>query len=93
LLVSAETAGLDYTFQVEAGTEFLDRELAILVKKVKPIKDFVIPGSSELEALIHCARARCRTAECICSGIKDCLPAIGFLNHLSKYLFYLSLVA
>ena len=61
-----------------------------------PLRDFVLPGSSVLEAQLHRARTVCRMAEVKVVGANESLendalvPAIIYLNRLSDLLFILA---
>lgn len=53
-----------------------------------PLKQFILPGGSEIGALIHFARTVVRRAERIASSILEVNPLVlAYLNRLSDYLF------
>jgi len=60
-----------------------------------PMKNFVLPGGSELAARLHVARAVCRRAERACVALLRSDPTVGgdvlvYLNRLSDLLFALA---
>jgi cob(I)alamin adenosyltransferase len=60
-----------------------------------PLRDFVLPGGSELSTALHVARTVCRRAERRVVALKRADPTIGdgclkWLNRLSDLLFILS---
>ncbi|MBX7145527.1 MAG: cob(I)yrinic acid a,c-diamide adenosyltransferase [Oligoflexia bacterium] len=65
-----------------------------ITDKLPELRSFVLPGSSELNAYIHLARAVCRRAErsCVTLTKHEALrPAIiVYLNRLSDFLFALA---
>jgi cob(I)alamin adenosyltransferase len=72
----------------------IEEEIDGMEKELKPLKNFVLPGSSKVNAQVHIARTVCRRAErrvTALSEISKVEPTIvQFLNRLSDYLFVLS---
>jgi len=70
--------------QLEAEMDRMNEELA-------PLRSFVLPGGSRIDAELHVARTVCRRAEraCIALGRVESVPeeAIRYLNRLSDALF------
>jgi cob(I)alamin adenosyltransferase len=70
--------------QLEKGMDAMNEELA-------PLRSFVLPGGSRLEAELHIARTVCRRAEreCVALARLESVPpeAIRYLNRLSDALF------
>ena len=62
----------------------------------QPLKTFLIPGTSVMEAQLHRARTVCRMAEIRVVGANEALgnnalaPAIAYLNRMSDMLFVLA---
>lgn len=58
------------------------------------LKNFILPGGSEISAQTHIARTVARRTERICVGLNQISPIPGnilvFLNRLSDYLFMLA---
>ncbi|MCX5783992.1 MAG: ATP:cob(I)alamin adenosyltransferase [Elusimicrobia bacterium] len=69
-----------------AALDETDEEIILISRKLPAARQFIISGKNEEEALLHIARAKCRTAETMAVEI-NCRPAADFLNKLSKYLF------
>jgi len=82
--LSAAQAGLIKASGIMAGA------INALSATVKPPKKFVLPGSCEIEALAHLARARTRICEILAWELKAKAPAV-YLNRLSDYLFLVAL--
>jgi len=89
-LLSAHIAGADNSKIIESGTRRLEKEIARLSENLPEIKSFVIPGRNETEAVLHLARARCRSAEILAWHVKKAKPCAVYLNRLSDYLFLLA---
>ena len=78
----------------EAYIEFIEKYIDKIEKDLPPLKDFILPGGSELAARIHIARVVCRRAE------RDAVRAlrerrvnpmtIQYLNRLSDLLFVMA---
>ncbi len=81
-------SGADLSAETKA-LELLTDELSA---KVRPPRKFVLPGSSETEALAHLARTRARLCEILAWELKEKKTAV-YLNRLSDYLFLAALTA
>jgi len=75
-------------------TRFLERSCDELIRKLPPLKNFILPGGSQAAANLQLARAVCRRAERRIIGLSkleevnpELLP---FFNRLSTYLFNLA---
>lgn len=96
-LTSAQ-AGLGKTSGLIAGakgdlkneTAALEKLIKLTADKIKPPKNFVLPGTGETEALAHIARTKARICEILAWEIKAKAPAV-YLNRLSDYLFLVAL--
>jgi cob(I)alamin adenosyltransferase len=70
--------------QLEAEMDRMNAELA-------PLRSFVLPGGSRLNAELHVCRTVCRRAERVCVALARVEPvppeAIRYLNRLSDALF------
>ncbi len=75
---------------LETETSALEALIELRAAAVKPLKEFVLPGANETEALAHLARAKTRICEILAWEIKAKVPAV-YLNRLSDYLFILAL--
>ncbi len=75
----------------------LEAQLDALMAEVEPLKNFVLPGGSELAARFHLARTVCRRAERevvnLASQSDVSKTAIIYLNRLSDLLFAYALGA
>jgi len=69
----------------------LEKEMDVMNEEVPPLRSFVLPGGSHLEAELHIGRTVCRRAERIVVALSrsaDVPPeAIRYLNRLSDALF------
>ncbi len=65
----------------EPNLKRLEQELAQLESKLPPLKNFILPGGSELAAQAHVTRTIARLAERLAH------PPSPYLNRLSDYLF------
>src|SRR4051812_25225654 len=69
----------------------LEAEMDRMNEDLSPLRSFVLPGGSRLDAELHIARTVCRRAErdCILLGRTESVPpeAIRYLNRLSDALF------
>ena len=69
----------------------LEKEMDAMNEEVPPLRSFVLPGGTHLEAELHIGRTVCRRAERIVvalSRIADVPPdAVRYLNRLSDALF------
>jgi cob(I)alamin adenosyltransferase len=72
-------------------TKRLEAEMDRMNQDLAPLRSFVLPGGSRLDAELHIARTVCRRAEraCIALGRSESVPpeAIRYLNRLSDALF------
>ncbi len=75
----------------EADVAQLEREIDAMNSQLEPLRSFVLPGGSRLNADLHICRTICRRAERILVGIarQQNVPAeaIRYLNRLSDALF------
>ena len=71
-------------------TQF-EREMDRMNEDLPPLRSFVLPGGSRLNAELHVARTVCRRAEraCVALGRVESIPpeAVKYLNRLSDALF------
>jgi cob(I)alamin adenosyltransferase len=69
----------------------LEREIDLANGELEPLRSFVLPGGSRLEAELHVCRTVCRRAERLLVALarEESVPAeaIGYLNRLSDALF------
>ena len=89
-LLSAHIAGADNSKIIESAIRGLEKEITRLSESLPELKAFLIPGGNETEALLHLARARCRSAEILTWHVKKARPCAIYLNRLSDYLFLLA---
>ncbi len=75
----------------EADLQLLEKELADLRTVLPPLREFVLPGGSELSARLHMARTVCRRAERRLAALREQEGgreiSLVFLNRLSDLLF------
>ena len=69
----------------------LESEIDAADAELPPLRQFILPGGSELAARLHLARAVCRRAERLLVGFANSQPLppeiIIYLNRLSDWLF------
>lgn len=69
----------------------LEREMDEMNEELAPLRSFVLPGGSRLNAELHVCRTVCRRAEraCVTLAREESVPAetIRYLNRLSDALF------
>ena len=72
----------------------LESEIDQMEEELNPLKFFVLPGSSKVNAQVHVARTVCRRAERRITALSEESEVesviIQFMNRLSDYLFVLS---
>ena len=75
-------------------TEFLENAIDRMTDKLKPLKNFIIPGGNKLISFTHVARCVCRRAEINITILKEKedldKEILLFINRLSDYLFTLT---
>jgi cob(I)alamin adenosyltransferase len=75
----------------EAEVEQLEHEIDAANAELQPLRSFVLPGGTRLNAELHAARTICRRAERLLVGLarREEVPAvtIQYLNRLSDALF------
>ena len=75
----------------ETETTRLEEEMDRMNEDLEPLRSFVLPGGSRLDADLHIARTVCRRAERVCISLAhaESVPpeAIRYLNRLSDALF------
>jgi cob(I)alamin adenosyltransferase len=79
---------------VDVQVTRLEREIDGLNAKLKPLDSFVLPGGTELAALLHFARTVVRRAERLVAALakREAINpgALKYLNRLSDHLFVLA---
>jgi cob(I)alamin adenosyltransferase len=75
----------------DAMIDRLEREMDAAEAILAPLRNFILPGGSELAARLHLARTICRRAERLLVGLESttALPplAVKYLNRLSDWIF------
>jgi cob(I)alamin adenosyltransferase len=74
-----------------AETAQLEREIDLMNQNLPPLRSFVLPGGSRLNAELHMCRTVCRRAERECITLARSQPAdpeiVKYLNRLSDAFF------
>jgi len=87
-------SGGDQELLKNTRLEWLEIESETMIKELPPLKEFILPGGSELSSRIHIARTECRNTErtLVSLGEVETVPDIHrhYLNRLSDYLFILA---
>jgi cob(I)alamin adenosyltransferase len=75
----------------DAEVAQLEAEIDRMNEDLPPLRSFVLPGGSRLDAELHVCRTVCRRAErgCVALGRSESIPpeAVRYLNRLSDALF------
>ncbi len=75
----------------EEDVKRLEEEIDAMNGALEPLRSFVLPGGSHLNAELHLARTVCRRAERACVGLarEEAVPAeaLRYLNRLGDALF------
>jgi cob(I)alamin adenosyltransferase len=75
----------------EQSIRRLEAEIDVAEAALSPLRNFILPGGSELAARLHVARTICRRAERVVVGYASGHPLqgriVGYLNRLSDWLF------
>jgi cob(I)alamin adenosyltransferase len=75
----------------DAEVEQLEREIDAMNAALPPLRSFVLPGGTRINAELHAARTICRRAErvVVALGRREEVPAeaVRYLNRLSDALF------
>jgi cob(I)alamin adenosyltransferase len=78
----------------EEAIVWLEENIDTMEEKLKPLKEFILPGGHPAVSFAHVSRTVCRRAErCVLTlSASSTVPDIilHFLNRLSDYLFVLS---
>jgi cob(I)alamin adenosyltransferase len=78
----------------DAEVAQLEQEMDRMNEHLPPLRSFVLPGGSRLNAELHLCRTICRRAEraCVTAAREESLPpeAVRYLNRLSDALFVCS---
>lgn len=74
-----------------AAAAWLEESIDTQTADLEPLRNFILPGGSELASRLHVARSVCRRAERTVLGLHEDSPVSGdalvFLNRLSDWLF------
>ena len=65
----------------------LEQEIDRMNEHLEPLRSFVLPGGSRLNAELHICRTVCRRAERICVALATDGEILRYLNRLSDALF------
>jgi cob(I)alamin adenosyltransferase len=89
------TKGPDKALRISASqVQRLEREIDLLNAELSPLESFVLPGGTEVGAMLHLARTVVRRAERLTVALADQdwvnPEALKYLNRLSDHLFVLS---
>lgn len=72
----------------EAETARLEAEIDRMNETLEPLRSFVLPGGSRVNAELHVCRTVCRRAERLCAALPDAdHDTLKYLNRLSDALF------
>jgi cob(I)alamin adenosyltransferase len=72
----------------------LEPEIDEMIAEIPPLKEFILPGGTQISATLHHARTVCRRAERSCMAAQEVEKLnpeiIRYLNRLSDWLFCLA---
>ena len=95
----ATLPGDEYEGQVkvkEADTQWMEEVIDLMNEDLEPLKSFILPGGTPLNAFLHQSRTVCRRAERailrLHRGETVSASIRTFINRLSDFLFVLSLI-
>jgi cob(I)alamin adenosyltransferase len=75
----------------ESAIARLELQIDEAEKELPPLRNFILPGGSELSSRLHLARTICRRAERLLVGLGGHAPVdpliVRYLNRLSDWLF------
>ena len=75
----------------EATAARLEAEIDAAEAQLTPLRQFILPGGSEVSARLHLARTVCRRAERLAVALGELRPVpelvVRYLNRLSDWLF------
>lgn len=78
----------------QSSVKVLEREIDSWTKQLPKLRNFILPGGSEIGALIHQARTICRRSERAVAALSEIEKinenVIIYLNRLSDWLFTLA---
>ncbi|MEN9529968.1 MAG: hypothetical protein RI932_1841, partial [Pseudomonadota bacterium] len=78
----------------EPETTHLEQMIDVMQRDLPPLREFVLPGGTRLNAELHQARTVCRRAERIAVELQEQAEinpqAVPFLNRLSDFFFVAS---
>ncbi len=63
LTIGGFFAGSEFTYNLKNEVNVLEQSIDLMEKDLEPLKNFILPGSSNLGAYLHYARSICRRAE------------------------------
>lgn len=80
-----------------AAVRRLEEEIDAATAQLPPLRNFILPGGTELAARMHVARTVCRRAEraLVALAAQHAMPpaAVPYLNRLSDWLFVQAMLA
>ena len=93
--LGGELAVADKSYKVidKEDTEQLEQQLDLMNRTLPPLKEFILPGGSEVVSRVHLARTVCRRAERTMINLQQNTleeinaDAVTYLNRLSDFLF------
>ena len=78
----------------KSDVEMLEKEMDLIIAVLPELRNFILPGGSELTSFCHVARTVCRRAERRIVELSEQAEVdsnlIKYINRLSDYLFVLS---
>ncbi|MBL8049476.1 MAG: cob(I)yrinic acid a,c-diamide adenosyltransferase [Chthonomonas sp.] len=77
----------------EADVAILESQIDAATAELAPLRNFILPGGTELAARLHVARTVCRRAERAALAHENRPELLRFLNRLSDWLFVMARLA
>ena len=92
-----DEAGYPVLRMVEAQTKRLESEIDAMIKRLEPLKSFILPAGSALATQLHLCRTVARRAERLTvelATVESVNPAaVTYLNRLSDWFFCAARIA
>ena len=76
--------------QLNVHTVWLETEINYIDAKNKPLKNFILPGGTDISCYAHLARAVCRRLERLIVRNNSDNSILAFINRLSDFLFVIA---
>jgi len=94
MIATANLPAINMPSLAAEDVAFLEHHIDAMEQELPELKNFILPGGSDLVSFIHLSRTVCRRAERVCTSLDRELPLnpllLPFLNRLSDHLFVMA---